>query len=97
MIACLDTGCVMTIPDAALELAEPLVEEMHSDACRRIRHRPLIDGVCDIPNLLSREDNAACIPVESHLVESLGVKPLITMDVMVHVLHGADASHFYAC
>jgi len=85
------------LPWTSLNFQLKKCKEMHSDACRRIRHPPLIDGVCDIQNLLSREDNAAYIPVEAHLVESLGVKRLITMDVMVHVLQGADASHFYAC
>jgi hypothetical protein len=85
LVACLDTGCVMTIIDA--ELAKSLglpMQKCTPVPVAGIGSRHLSSAFVTLDLYFRGADNAACIPIEAHLVENLKAKLLIGMDIIGH-------------
>ncbi|QQK41290.1 reverse transcriptase [Penicillium digitatum] len=85
LVACLDTGCVMTIIDADLakSLGIPL-QKCTPVPVAGIGSRHLSSAFVSFDAFFRGADNAACIRIEAHLVENLKAKLLIGMDVIGH-------------
>ncbi|KAJ5261633.1 hypothetical protein N7497_004097 [Penicillium chrysogenum] len=85
LVACLDTGCVMTIIDA--ELAKSLdlpLQKCTLVPVAGIGSRHLSSAFVSFDTFFRGPENAACIRIEAHLVENLKAKLLIGTDVMGH-------------
>ncbi|KAJ5866178.1 hypothetical protein N7534_000731 [Penicillium rubens] len=85
LVACLDTGCVMTIIDA--DLARSLDLPLHKCTpvpVAGIGSRHLSSAFVSFDVFFRGSENAARIPVEAHLVDNLKAKLLIGMDIMGH-------------
>ncbi|KAJ5494864.1 hypothetical protein N7463_010951 [Penicillium fimorum] len=83
IVACLDSGCVMTIIDADLanSLGLPL-QKCTPVPVAGIGSRHLSSAFVSFDAFFLGADNTACIRIEAHLVENLKAKLLIGMDVM---------------
>ncbi|KAJ5888259.1 hypothetical protein N7495_008300, partial [Penicillium taxi] len=83
IVACLDTGCKMTIIDAALakSLGVP-IRTCKPVAVSGIGSKHISEGYIDLQLFLRGTDNIAKLDVEAHLVSDLKALLLIGMDVM---------------
>jgi dUTPase len=85
LVACLDTGCVMTIIDADLAKSLKLpLQKCTPVPVAGIGSRHLSSAFVSFDVYFRGADNAACVRVDAHLVENLKAKLLIGMDVMGH-------------